>query len=445
MFVLDESLLSLKVLSHSNISLLLHLQGLISTEGDPMRLWQRWRAQRRLILTLMLITLFNGALTLLFSRLTQLDLPLWLNQYQLLPVAPLVGGLLLWWLHFRFQGHTRVGLTRVAIGYHFDKLPISWLDISYQFFGALIAVLSGFAVGIVGPAIYLSGWLASRFAEKANFDWQQQRMALACGSATAIAVLFASPFGALVLVTETIIRRWQLKTSLFILGCGLIAAALGVLIGGSVLKLYLPRLNITFSELPWFILLGLLAALSVWGIQQIMRFWPIKVSWHGLLVTAICTAVAGLWEPELLGLEAVTPAELLAWQQQDQHLWIWFALRTLLTAMALAVFIPGGSFGPALVIGGLLGASLATLIDAPIQPLLIVAGMAAVLTVVLHAPLAATLLMMEHCQQWSLLVPTLTACLTASLSLKYILRCPSLLDYQLQQQGICLLYSKTKH
>jgi H+/Cl- antiporter ClcA len=408
-------------------------------EKNMISLWQVGLLQRRFISALILITILNAGLTLLFSRLAQINVTAWLNQYELLTLAPISGALLLWWLYRRHQGHTQVGLVRVAVGYHYDRIPISWLDMRYQFFGGLIAVLSGFAVGIVGPAIYLSGWLASRLTARADFSWRQQRLALACGCATAIAVLFASPIGALLLVSETIIRQWFLRTSLAVLICALVAAGIGMLAGESVLSIHLPESLVIGFELPWFAALGGAAAVCVWLIQQIIYFLPIKSIPHGFMIAAIATAFAGLWAPNLLGLEAISPDDLLAWRHEEQHLWLWLTIKTLLTGIALAAVIPGGGFGPALVIGGLLGASFATLPGAPNQPLLVLAGMAAVLAVVLNAPLAATLLMVEHAQQWSLMLPTFIACISASLTLKYLLHSPSLLDFQLHQQGLCLL------
>ncbi|GDY28203.1 hypothetical protein AHAT_40930 [Agarivorans sp. Toyoura001] len=387
------------------------------------------------------IGLFSSGIALLFSDLAHLNPNLLLNQ-PLPPYSlPLLAALSILFLERLFANYKQVGLIFVVKAYHFDEGQLHWGNLAYQFAVGLILTWGGFAVGVVGPACYLTAVVASNLSHAARLTQGQIRLSVACGTAAAVAALFNAPLAGTVIAYELVMRRFNWRSIATIAICAYTASVVSDLHGGSMLSIDLPDQSFTWTELPQFALLGMLCGLFATLLVRAIRSIPTLKRSYAVAIAAGITALAGVINPHWLGLEPITPNGLLSWELAltEQHLWL--LARIVLTTVALAFALPGGSLGPMLVIGGILGSIIGNVIPNAPNSMLVIVGMGAMFGAVFRTPWAAFLLITEQTLQVEIVLPAIVACLCASAVAKYLFRSPSLIEQQLLNAQIRLINS----
>ena len=97
-----------------------------------------------------------------------------------------------------------------------------------------------------------------------------------------------------------------------------------------------------------------------------------------------------------------------------------FILRFIMTMVSYNTGVPGGIFAPMLALGTLLGLALAHVFqwfstDITVHPgMFAVAGMGALFASVVRAPITGIVLVVEMTQNYSMILPLMVACLTAT-------------------------------
>ncbi|RKF18872.1 chloride channel protein [Alginatibacterium sediminis] len=380
-------------------------------------------------------------LTLLFSEIAHLRLIDWNYSPWLAILLPSVGALTVYYCEKRFSQYRQVGFAQAITSYHFNFGLIGWQNIVYQFVLGLVVLICGFAVGVVGPSCYLAAGLASYLARFSKCSSSHVRTAIACGIAAAIAALFNAPLAASIFALELVTRHYDWRAAILVWLSAGIASFVSNFHNGSMLHIPLAEQNIALSDYPYFLLLGLAAGCVGTLMIKIILGFKIKNRPISLIVIVAITALAGLYNPEFLGLESITPSALLEWDASTPEAVIWLLARILLTGVTLALFLPAGSIGPMIVIGGLVGVSLSQLFSGSPDAAMICIGMAALLAAVFATPVAAALLLFEHVQQPQILLPTLVACVIANACARKIFKTKGLFASQLEQSGVDLKQS----
>lgn len=401
----------------------------------PQTWWQGFALRRRRFAVSLFIGVFSGSLCLLFSYLAHLDIDSYWQSPWLAVILPWLAIALVSLCERLFARHRQVGFAPAIAAYHYHsgKLPLGGLP--YQFVVGLLLVWGGFAVGIVGPSCFIAAALAGHLSRFGFLGEKHQRLSVACGTAAAVAALFNAPLAATVLAYELVMRHFNWRAMVYVGLSAYSASILSEQFGGSMLKVTLGPQDYNWPELSQFLLLGAFCGMLAVTMVAAVRWAPKFQRRYSLIVAAAITSLACLYEPSWLGLDAMTPNEMLTWEVGVDQMWIWLLARLVLTATALSMLLPGGSLGPMLVIGGIAGAILGQLNLSPAHDVLIVAGMAAMFGAVFRCPWAAFMLLTEQTMQLSMVAPMLLACLSASLVAQHLFRSPSLIDVQLERAG----------
>ena len=316
---------------------------------------------------------------------------------------------------------------------------------------AMVALGSGASVGQYGPMVYLGallGGLASRLGVKIQ---DLQAIVIASGVAAAISTAFNAPIAGLVFAHEVILRHYALQA----FAPTTVAAATGYVVANVVF--HRPALFLVgfegvghSHEFVLFAIVGILAALVAVSYMR-LTLWIMVLAGRSRLPAALRPAIAGLavgavaiWLPDVLGIgrETLRFATIEGAFEPGELVLILIA-KLLLTALCIGFGYAGGVFSPALLIGILFGAACWMALDGltaiPNSGLIpyAVAGMMAVTSAVIGAPLTTILIVFELTRNYDLTIAAMVAVVLANL-LSQRLFGRSLFDVQLERRGIDL-------
>jgi len=346
-----------------------------------------------------------------------------------IPLVVALGGLLSGIIVFTWapeaEGH---GTDAAIAAFHFQDGFIRPRVPLIKLVASAITIGSGGSGGREGPTAQISAGFGSLLGSWLRLDAHDRRIAVATGIGAGIGAIFRAPLGGAVLAAE-ILYTDDLEAEALI--PGLVASITGYSIFGAVAgwtPIFGEQATLTFNEPSRLLyyavmgvacgLTGILYARSFYGIGGLFKRWRcpaiVKPAIGGLLVGLI-----GLVIPPVLGTG-------YGWVQigMDQRLLglpLWLVLvipfaKILATSLSIGSGGSGGIFGPGMVIGGLLGASIWRLglalhlpgLPPTAAPFVIVAMMA-LFGGIAHAPLAVMLMVAEMSGNLSLLAPAMVA------------------------------------
>jgi len=379
-----------------------------------------------IVTTALLAGVISALLVIVFQRITKADLlhqidaiGMSYNVPYLYLLLPFIALLILLPLDRRFHIYSRVGLPALTSAFHFGSGILPLGNLLYQFTFASVAIVCGFAVGAVGPALYIGAAIASLLGQKLKFKPPTLRLLCGCGAAGAMAALFNTPVAAVFLVTELVVRRWHWRILLAMSISAFTASTLSKLSGSDFITLSTASIDLGVDLLWRLVLVGVSCALVAIALNWLITYisdhkrGSRSVLW---LIATLVTMVGGYYSIDTMGLGESLIKQLM-YMPPDMHTNVdWLLLRFVLTAVAIGVAIPGGMLGPALVLGALLGSLHGMWLPPEYMELMILVSMAAMLGTVLGAPIAGALLISEITQHPDYILPTLLACTVASLT-----------------------------
>lgn len=287
-----------------------------------------------------------------------------------------------------------------------------------QFFGGMIALASGFSVGREGPSVHLGAAGSSFIGQWLQLPYNSIRILTGCGIAAGISASFNTPLAAVLFVMEVVLREYKLHIFIPIMLAAACGSVLTSLVFGDAHELdFLQVTDFPVWMYLYFILFGaILGAIASFFNFQLMRimklFRPVNMI-NRLLLAGVITGLIGYFVPESMGPGISAIQWVLETPDNFQLLLYILVAKFVLTVFAMSLGIPGGIIGPVLGIGVLLGAVLLY----PLIPVLgdpthltssfALLGMAAFLTAVLHAPLAALTSIMELSNSTDVILPAM--------------------------------------
>ena len=253
------------------------------------------------------------------------------------------------------------------------------------------------------------------------------RIAVVTGIGSGIGAIFGAPLGGAVLATEILYRDDFDAEALL---PSFVASLVGYVIFGAVIG-FTPLFGFAGSyhftdptHLPWFALIGVLGGLigllyakSFYGIVGLFETIPlprwVKPAIGGVIVGCIALAI-----PEVLGTGYGWIQQGLGRQLLTLPLWIVLMLpfaRILATGLSIGSGGSGGIFGPGMIIGAFIGASVWRLFE-PVIPSMghnpapyVIIGMMCCFGGISRAPLAVMLMVAEMTGSLSILGPAMIA------------------------------------
>jgi chloride channel protein, CIC family len=337
----------------------------------------------------------------------------------------LLGAVLVFRIAPEAEGH---GTDAAISAVHHNPRGVRFRVVLVKIVASALTIGSGGSGGREGPTGQISAGFGSLLARLLDLEPADGRIAVATGIGSGIGAIFGAPLGGAVLASEILYRDDFEPAAL--LPC-FIASAVSYVIFGAV-EGYKPLFGFVgsyhFSEpsqLVWFALIGVLAGLvgllyakGFYGLVDLFHRSPLP-RWVNPAIGGLLVGAIGIAIPEVIGTG-------YGWVQTSlsHHglltipLWIVLLVpfaRIFATGLSIGSGGSGGIFGPGMVIGAFLGASVWRLFE-PVFPSMghspapyVIVGMMACFGGISRAPLAVMLMVAEMTGSLSILTPAMVA------------------------------------
>jgi CIC family chloride channel protein len=347
----------------------------------------------------------------------------------ILPLITAFGGLMSGLLVFGFAPEAEGHGTDAAIDAFHNKEGIIRRRVPViKAVASAITIGSGGSAGREGPAAQIAAGTASALADLFNLSVSERRIAVAAGIGAGIGSIFKAPLGGAILSMEILYRRdfeYEALLPSFIasvVGYSVFASFNGwaPIFGGGVV----PHFN-RASDLISYALLGVACGLG--GIAYGRSFYYLRdlfkslnvPRWTKPAIGGLLTGIIGVFLPEILGTGygwlqfaiygdfVVLPVTIML---------AIMALKILTTGLTIGSGGSGGVFAPGLVIGGMLGGVLWSILHSfpAITPesssTFVIVGMMALFGGIAKVPMAVILMVSEMTMDYSLLIPSMLTC-----------------------------------
>jgi CIC family chloride channel protein len=355
-------------------------------------------------------------------------MPLWSAiRPWLLPAITTAGGLIAGIIVYSLAPEAEGHGTDAAIAAFHEGKPIRARIPLVKLVASAITIGSGGSGGREGPSAQISAGFGSLLGNMLHLDNQDRRIAIATGIGSGIGAIFRAPLGGAILAAE-ILYRHDLEVEALI--PALIASIVGYSVFGAWVgwsPIFATHGSLAFTSPPqliYYVMIGLLCGLVGWlyshgfyGITDLFHHLPLP-NWIKPGIGGLCVGLIGLVMPQALGMGYGWVQVGMGPDLLSLPLWVILLLpfaKILTTGLSIGSGGSGGVFGPGMVIGGMLGATIWRLSyhvlpgvpDSP-APFVIV-GMMALFGGIAHAPLAVMLMVAEMTGNLSLLAPAMIA------------------------------------
>ena len=275
-------------------------------------------------------------------------------------------GFLAGWLVQRFAPEAAgSGIPQVKATLANVPLNLSWRVAIVKLFSAIIALGSGITLGRQGPTVQVGAGLAAGMSRWVPTSPDHRRQMIAAGAGAGLAAAFNAPIAGVLFIVEELLQDLSGLT----LGTAIIASFIGGVVsrllgGGSLdLNLELTRHSSQFSlpEIPFFLLLGLLAGLLGALFHQGLLF-SIKIYRRLHVSLSLRVALAGLISGLIVAMlpqnfrdNTGLRESIITGEANSSLAAIAFVAQFILTLVAFGSGAPGGLFAPSLILGSTLG------------------------------------------------------------------------------------------
>jgi chloride channel protein, CIC family len=349
----------------------------------------------------------------------------------LLPVAVGLGGLLSGIIVFRLAPEAEGHGTDAAIdAFHHAPRGVRSRIPLVKLVASALTIGSGGSGGREGPTAQIGAGFGSFLARFLDLDARDARIAVASGLAAGIGAIFRAPLGGAILGAE-IPYREDVESEALV--PSFVASVVAFSVFGAFVgfqPIFGRQTTVDFTnptQLLYYAFIGLVAGLvgrlyvtGFYGAVDWFKTWrlprEVRPAIAGFAVGCIGIAVpgalgtgygwvqAGLTRDTLLALPLLTVVALPF-------------VRIAATALSIGSGGSGGVFGPGMVIGGLLGASVWTIVEklgffpaVPHDPAaFVIVAMMALFGSIAHAPLAVMLMVAEMTDNLAMLAPAMIA------------------------------------
>jgi CIC family chloride channel protein len=311
-----------------------------------------------------------------------------------------------------------------------DELPPTPPRLLFvKFFGGLLAIGSGLALGREGPSIQMGAAIADVVGKLFRRNWHDCKVLITAGAGAGLATAFNAPIAGAVFVLEELMRRFETRTAIAALGASAAAIAVArALLGVSPDFDVKPLAYLGVGSWLLFAALGAVAGLAavlynsallgtLAAIDRLSR-WPVQI--RAAAIGASVGAIAW-FAPALVGGGDDITQHTLAGGATLAMLPLAFLLRFWLGPLSSQRRRPAGCSRPFSYwehSWGCFSASFAGwchLICTSDPVAFAVVGMAAFFTGVVQAPVTSIVLVIEMTASFTMLLPVIAACFAAML------------------------------
>lgn len=363
-------------------------------------------------------------------------------QYLLFPGVGMFLSLLL--LHFIIKDDIGHGVTKVLLAVSRNESRIKPHNMWSSVVTSALTIGFGGSVGAEAPIVYTGAAIGSHIGQKFNLSYRNVTILLGCGAAGAVAGIFKAPLAGVLFTIEILLFNVSMSSLLPLLISTISATVVSYLFLGQTPVFDCTLTPFSMVNLPFYAVLGVIGGLgSLYFTNGTLKLED-KLSkfsnrYVKCILCALCLGLLIFLFPPLYGegydsLGALLNGQeisiegrsILSWLMRSP--WgvpVFFALIFFAKVLAMTLTNAGGgvggTFGPTLFAGAILGFVVArtmnlclasTGFSVPEQNFVLV-GMAALMAGVMQAPLTAIFLIAEISGGYDLLIPLI---LTATVS-----------------------------
>jgi CIC family chloride channel protein len=308
-----------------------------------------------------------------------------------------------------------------------QQVPLRLIPV--KFFGGLLAIGAGLALGREGPTVQMGASIGSFVGQAFRRGWPDCRVLLAAGAGAGLATAFNAPIAGSIFVLEELVGRFEHRIAIAALGASAVAIAVARMLLGDAPDFHVNVLHYANAQTrPLYLVMGAVIGLcailynrallaTIAAVDRLDRCPPVlRAALIGVAVGLLAWFAPGV----VGGGDAITQ-----WTLTGSHalriVAMVLLLRFVLSIVSYSARTPGGLFAPLLVLGAQLGLLYGSLCQFAFPHLDVepegfaVVGMAALFTGVVRAPIAGIVLVAEMTASVAMLLPMLGACFAAML------------------------------
>jgi CIC family chloride channel protein len=309
-------------------------------------------------------------------------------------------------------------------------------------------VTSGFTIGFGGsvgaesPIVYTGAAIGSNISRLFKLNQNQIRLLIGCGATGAIAGIFKAPIAGIMFTLEVLMLDLTMASIIPLLISGITAATMAYFfMGDSVLLHFSVNNQFDYSNIPYYILLGLMCGFISFyftrtGMFVESRFKRISNSYTKLIIGGISLGLMVFIFPSLWGegyesiikifngqgSDLLNNSVFFDWKSDPYVFLVILTIILMLKVVAMAITTTsggvGGIFAPTLFMGAVGGYILSLSMNTFFALKLphanfALAGMGALMAGVMHAPLLGIFLIAEITGGYQLLVPLIISATVA--------------------------------
>ncbi|WP_347093159.1 chloride channel protein [Sphingomonas parapaucimobilis] len=378
----------------------------------------------------------------------------WYGQFSFAPVAigpaaqgwrtlavPVVGSLIIG-LMARFgsdkiRGH---GIPEAIEAILFGQSRLSPEVAVLKPLSAAVSIGSGGPFGAEGPIIMTGGAIGSLLAQCFHLSASERKTLLVAGAAAGMTAIFGTPFAAMLLGVEVLLFEWKPRSFVPVAVAALTAIAWRPWLIGAGPMFPLPMaFSYDAVALVGAVVLGLGVGAIASGLSWAL--YRIEDGFHGLpvhwmwwpAIGAVAVGIGGMIDPRVLGAGYDNIQALLLGSMVVKAILLLLIVKAVVWLIALGSGTSGGILAPLLMLGGALGALAGHALPGGV-PLYALAGMAAMMSASMRAPLTASIFAVELTGRFDALPVTAAASVAAYAIAVLVLR-RSILTEKIARRG----------
>jgi len=293
---------------------------------------------------------------------------------------------------------------------------------------SLMSIGSGGSIGREGGITQLSATVASKWGQITRWQPYRLRLLVACGAAAGMAAAYNAPITGAIFAAHIVLGNFSMNLFAPLLCSSVVATMLSRSFFGIKPLYEVPNFDFThMAQLPWFLVLGLLAGVVGAVFLKLLRVsqevfkrvpsLPLRMTVGGLLVGTIA-----LRYPEVWGNGYVVTSGFIQHPIVAKLLLGIFLAKLLATVVTVGSGAVGGVITPTLFLGAGLGSLFGMKLEGmglapehmPIGIFALV-GMGSAFSATTRSPLLAIVMILEISSNYSLMPALMLGCAVSSL------------------------------
>ncbi|SEG36569.1 chloride channel protein, CIC family [Halpernia humi] len=334
-----------------------------------------------------------------------------------------------------FKGNDRKGIGAILYEIAQNSSIVSSVKMYSQIIQSAVTIGLGGSAGLESPIAVTGAAIGSNFSQTYRLGYKERTLLLAAGASAGIASAFNAPIAGIMFAFEILLTGVVFSDFIPLVVAAVCGSLLSrILLQEDVLFHFYARNSFDYHNILYYLILGIAAGfyaryfvLIYIKTEHFVKSFKIsrlrKAMIGGAALSLLCVLLPPLFGEGYDTLKTLTNGETTGIIEHsffgyfNLGSWtviIFLALVCVLKAFATSITIfsggNGGNFAPSLFAGGTLGFLFALickqfgLTDVPTSNL-VLAGMAAVMSGVLYAPLTAIFLIAESSQGYDLFLP----------------------------------------